>query len=203
MRIQNHHKTIPVALALAAIFSVNTAQAKGFSTDNSNLPDASNIYRAPLKVQIVDPSPQVTDFRKPKQTTIYQINVPPMPQNTTNVVQIGDGAAGARNSPGNSNTVPILQNPLPFAGPHSNITPQQSAANQLPSGTSTKGLTGILARKPFGQSVPMAKMPVAKALPAPQPTPVKSYSPTSTSSAVSQTNSVSTHVTPLLLHHKD
>jgi hypothetical protein len=44
-------------------------------------------------------------------------------------VQIGDPAAGGGNQAGNSNTVPILQNGLPFAGPHSNIAPHHPKTN--------------------------------------------------------------------------
>jgi len=205
MHIQISRKALPIAIVLAAnlsLASIDPAQANGFSTDTSQLPDASKIHRAPLKMQIIDMSPQVTDTRHPQENTVYQINVPPVPQSTTHVVQIGDPAAAGGNQAGSSNTVPILQNGLPFAGPHSNIAPHQSMANQLPKGTSTQGLTGTLARKPSVKSTPMAaqSVPMSKSLPAARPTSVAVYGQTSPSSSVSQTTSANTHVMGSLLH---
>ncbi|MDR3615431.1 MAG: hypothetical protein P4L53_17870 [Candidatus Obscuribacterales bacterium] len=206
MRIHNSHKTIPVALALAAIFSTastRTALASGFSTDTSKLPDASKIQRSRLKVQIVDESPEVTDTRKRQNNTLYQINVPPLPQSTTNVVQIGDPAAGAGNRAGNSNTIPILQNSLPFAGPTSNIAPHQLSTNQLPKGFSTQGLNGTLAGKKQAQSTPMAQSSsMTKPLAAARPTPTATYGPTTPSTSVNQSKSANTNVIGALLHPK-
>jgi hypothetical protein len=142
----------------------------------------------------------VTDTRHPQENTVYQINVPPMPQSTTNVVQIGGPVQAPGNRAGNSNTVPILQNSLPFAGSHSNIAPHQSMANQLPMGTSTQGLNGTLARKPV-QSTPMAQSaPKTKPLSDARPTPTAVYAATPSSSAVSQSTSTNTHVIGALLH---
>jgi hypothetical protein len=208
MRKKISPQALPLAIALAAslsIASIAPAQANGFTADTSKLPDASKIHRAPLQFQIIDNNPKVTDTRQPQENTIYQINVPPMPQSTTNVMQIGGPVQAPGNRPNNSNTVPILQNSLPFAGSHSNISPHQPMANPLPIGTSTQGLHGILAKKQ-AQPTPMAQSaPTAKPLSAasrPTPTGTATYAPTTPSVRVNQSTSTNTHVVGSLLHPK-
>lgn len=204
MRAKNFLAILPVAIALATNFSLSTfssAQAQSFNTRAGQLPDASRVYPSKLKLQIVDEDPEVRDIRKPKDRTVYQINIPPAPQSTTNVVQIGAPSTAASNGvSGGSNSVPIMTPSLPFAGSHSNISPHQSLANQLPSGTSTTGLHGVMAKRPT-QSAPLAQVtPTAKLSNSPRPTTVATYPSTSSGSSVNQSQITTTNAHGSLLN---
>ncbi|HEY9775660.1 MAG TPA: hypothetical protein V6C81_17990 [Planktothrix sp.] len=99
-------------------------------------------YMAPLKVQILDETPQVSDFRQRTHPVNYVISVPPMQQASPQTVFIAPAAAS-----GGSNLRPqqIVLDPThpPAAGFISNI-PAHGLAEPggLPSGNSTNLLGG-------------------------------------------------------------
>ena len=173
-----------VACASATAFS-RPALAQGFSVRKNALPDASQVERSRLRMQIVDPSPIVTDTRKPQDSTTYVINVPPPPKGKNTVVQVGDGGTG---NSGGQGSLPIQSNHLPGASFQSNIPPKGVGPNKtLPSGVSSKGLGQVAARKlpaPAGQNPAVSH---AEAAPPVSPR-VKMYdqAPSTTVSTINQ-----------------
>ncbi len=120
------------------------ASAQGFNIRKNALPDASQIERSRLRVQIVDKSPIVTDTRKDEDSTTYLINVPPRKRAVNNVVQIGDG--GVTNS--GPSSVPIQSNNLPNSAFKSNIpVGGVSKSGPLPPGANIGRLGLVSARK--------------------------------------------------------
>ena len=167
-------KRIGIGLAVVSICAVATAapsQAKGFTQDSSQLPNASDFYHAPKRMQIVDEGPRVTDNRHPQEHTTVTINIPPAPADINNQIQIGGSGSS---SGGGAQSVPILTNGLPDARggstniPAGGIRPRVS----LPQGSSTNGLGTLNGRvvPKDGSSKPM----IAKLTPK-QPTKVEVY----------------------------
>ncbi len=118
------------------------------SASRTNLPDASHIQRAPLRIQLIDPNPIITDTRKREEDTTYMIHVPPMPVAKHQVVEIGQpvdaGATGGTHS--GVNPVNIRTNHLPGASFQSNIPAQGTALGRdLPNGSSSNGLKNVMA----------------------------------------------------------
>lgn len=136
------HLSLVTVSALATSWLV-PANANNFVQSGNKLPDATSIYRSPLRIQIVDTGPKVTDTRHGADTTQYVINVPPMPQGSNQIIQIG-----GNNSPGKNGTlssdsplIPVVRNSLPASGLHSHIKDRSPATGRaLPPGTSTGGL---------------------------------------------------------------
>ena len=133
------------------------AWAQGFNLKKNALPDGSQIERSRLRVQIVDPSPIVTDTRKQEDSTTYQINIPPLKQGKNTVVQIGDGGAGSN---GGRTSVPIQSNNLPSSTFKSNIPAGgPNPGRALPPGSSSSSGLGLVAGKKLpsiGGQKPMA-----------------------------------------------
>jgi hypothetical protein len=170
-----------VAVAVVGVAN-QPASAQGFSVRKNALPDASQVERSRQRMQIVDPSPIVTDTRKPPEdSTTYVINIPPLKQAKNTIVQIG----GAGNSAGQT-SVPIQSNNLPNASFKTNIPAGGPASSKaLPPGTSSNGLGLLAGRKlpgPGGQQ-PGASHPGSAP---PVTTTVKMYDNT-TPAAVSST----------------
>jgi hypothetical protein len=172
-------------VAVAVVGSPNQpASAQGFNVRKNALPDASQVERSRQRVQIVDPSPIVTDTRKPPEdTTTYMINIPPLKQSKNTVVQIGNGGAGNN---GGQTSVPIQSNNLPNASFKTNIPAGGPASSKgLPPGTSSNGLGQLAGRKMPGPGGQQPSASHAGAAPPVAPT-VKMYDNT-TPAAVSST----------------
>jgi hypothetical protein len=77
-------------------------QAQGFRINRDSLPDASQIERSRLKLQLVDTGPEITDHRKNQDQTEYIINVPPVRQETSTpaVLQAGSEIPSAASQNG-------------------------------------------------------------------------------------------------------
>jgi hypothetical protein len=77
-------------------------QAEGFRVNRNYLPDASQIERSRLKLQLVDTGPEITDHRKNQDQAEYIINVPPVrPETSTStVLQAGSEIPSAASQSG-------------------------------------------------------------------------------------------------------
>ena len=165
-------------VTIAGAAASHPVLAQGFSIKKNALPDGSQIERSRLRMQIVDPSPIVTDVRKPEDNTTYEINIPPMKKATNRVVRIGDGGDGSGQS-----SVPIRSNGLPNATFNSNIPPAGVGPNRaLPPGTSTNGLGAVAGKKMPGLSSQKPSAPLTAVQP-PAGQTIKMYEPTSPSAA--------------------
>ncbi|HEY9682926.1 MAG TPA: hypothetical protein V6C86_15225 [Oculatellaceae cyanobacterium] len=137
-----HNERVTLWIGFATAFLALTtypANANNFG-NTQNLPDATQIERSRLQVDIVNKNPIVRDTRKAPEDTTYVINVPPMPTAQHNVVQIGIPTATA----GNPETVPIMRSGLPNAQFGSNIPANPVVQpNSLPGGSSTNRLARL------------------------------------------------------------
>ncbi len=121
----------------------------GFKINSKALPDASNIERARLRLQVVDTSPILTDNRpKNQQPDNYIINVAPQqstPGNTF-VINSPTGSGGGYVNLNGLAPVSDMQ--------RSNISHRQIAPSNLPQGSSTgvHGPTGAAAGQTTAQN---------------------------------------------------
>lgn len=136
------------------------AQSKALKVNTNYLPKADKIYPANLKINIIDPTPQITDNRSGQASSVYIIPINPVPtsQDVTTILLPG-GSTGQAVTPigvpggplanqfghaGRPAAIMINPNKLPAARFDSNIPAKMGPTAHLPQGTSTAGLRGRL-----------------------------------------------------------
>lgn len=158
------HRSALIFLLIASVTPAYAQQPQrqsgGGMVNVSNLPPVK-FHQDPLRLQIVDPRPYMTDTRRDDQSPPIYVTIPERPSSSGGVVAIPAGAVPLGNglyavpaqtgSSTRSNPM-VNTNNLPNAGPQSYVPARPiTAGRDLPAGFTT-GLHGLVKAPPHAVS---------------------------------------------------